>query len=140
MREIEQGGHEQMAVLKLEHVGVMVANLEASIRFYEEVIGLKHKGTLLHTNGVIRLGFLGFEANNETEVELIEGYNAGLPQEGKVHHLAFTVDDVEAEFERIKSLELEQLDPEITTLPNGSRYFFFNGLDGERIEFFQSTH
>lgn len=128
-----------MAVLKMEHVGVMVANLEASIRFYEEVIGLKHKGTLLHTNGVIRLGFLGFEEQNETDVELIEGYNAELPQEGKVHHLAFTVDDVELEFIRIKALELEQLDTEITTLPNGSRYFFFNGLDGERIEFFQST-
>ncbi|MBD0383138.1 VOC family protein [Paenibacillus sedimenti] len=128
-----------MAVLKMEHVGVMVANLEASIRFYEEVIGLKHKGTLIHTNGVIRLGFLGFDVNGETEVELIEGYNAGLPQEGKVHHLAFTVDDAEAEFARIKGLQVEQLDAEITTLPNGSRYFFFNGLDGERIEFFQST-
>ncbi|MFD0696077.1 VOC family protein [Paenibacillus sp. GCM10027628] len=128
-----------MAVLKMEHVGVMVANLEASIRFYEEVIGLKHKGTLIHTNGVIRLGFLGFDVNGETEVELIEGYNAGLPQEGKVHHLAFTVDDVEAEFERIKGLQVEQLDAEITALPNGSRYFFFNELDGERIEFFQST-
>lgn len=128
-----------MAVLKMEHVGVMVANLEASIRFYEDVIGLKRKGTLLHTNGVIKLGFLGFEALNETEVELIEGYNAGLPQEGKVHHLAFTVDDIETEFTRIKGLGVEQLDAEITTLPNGSRYFFFNGLDGERIEFFQST-
>ncbi|KRF20741.1 VOC family protein [Paenibacillus sp. Soil787] len=128
-----------MAVLKMEHVGVMVANLEASIRFYEDVIGLKHKSTLLHTNGVIKLGFLGFEALNETEVELIEGYNAGLPQEGKVHHLAFTVDNIEAEFTRIKGLGVEQLDAEITPLPNGSRYFFFNGLDGERIEFFQST-
>jgi lactoylglutathione lyase len=128
-----------MAVLKMEHVGVMVANLEASIRFYEEVIGLKHKGTLLHTNGVIRLAFLGFEALNETEVELIEGYNAGLPQEGKVHHLAFTVDDIDAEFTRIQGLAVQQLDEEITTLPNGSRYFFFNGKDGERIEFFQST-
>ncbi|OPH48293.1 glyoxalase [Paenibacillus ferrarius] len=128
-----------MAVLKLEHVGVMVANLEASIRFYEEVIGLKHKGTLLHTNGVIRLGFLGFEQLNETEVELIEGYNGNLPQEGKVHHLAFAVDDIEVEYTRIQGLNVEQLDTEITELPNGSRYFFFNGLDGERIEFFQST-
>jgi lactoylglutathione lyase len=128
-----------MAVLKMEHVGVMVANLEASIRFYEQVIGLKHKGTLLHTNGVIRLAFLGFEALNETEVELIEGYHAGLPQEGKVHHLAFTVDDVDAEYTRIQALAVQQLDEEITTLPNGSKYFFFNGLDGERIEFFQST-
>ncbi|KRE60569.1 VOC family protein [Paenibacillus sp. Soil750] len=128
-----------MTVMKLEHVGVMVANLEASIAFYVNVIGLKHKGTLLHTNGVIRLGFLGFETVNETEVELIEGYNANLPQEGKVHHLAFTVDDIDAEFARIQDLEVEQLDKEITTLPNGSKYFFFNGLDGERIEFFQST-
>ncbi|NQX64399.1 VOC family protein [Paenibacillus qinlingensis] len=128
-----------MTVMKLEHVGVMVANLEASIAFYVTVIGLKHKGTLLHTNGVIRLGFLGFEGANETEVELVEGYNANLPQEGKVHHLAFTVDDIDAEFSRIQALEVEQLDTEITTLPNGSKYFFFNGLDGERIEFFQST-
>ncbi|OCT10538.1 glyoxalase [Paenibacillus pectinilyticus] len=128
-----------MAVKKLEHVGVMVANLEASIAFYENVIGLKHKGTLLHTNGIIRLGFLGFGDQNETEVELIEGYNANLPQEGKVHHLAFTVDDVETEFIRIQGLNVAQLDTEITTLRNGSRYFFFNGLDGERIEFFQST-
>lgn len=128
-----------MAVLKMEHVGVMVANLEESIRFYENVIGLKLKGTLLHTNGVIRLAFLGFENQNETEVELIEGYNAGLPQEGKVHHLAFTVDNIETEYARIKQHQVGQLDEEITTLPNGSRYFFFNGLDGERIEFFEST-
>jgi lactoylglutathione lyase len=87
----------------------------------------------------IRLAFLGLKAQGETEVELIEGYNAGLPQEGKVHHLAFTVDDLEAEFARIKELELNEIDQEITTLPNGSKYFFFNGLDGERIEFFQST-
>ncbi|UJF32715.1 VOC family protein [Paenibacillus hexagrammi] len=128
-----------MAVKKMEHVGIMVANLEASIRFYEEVIGLKHKGTLLHTNGVIRLAFLGFDVHGETEVELIEGYNANLPQEGKVHHLAFTVDHIDEEYARIQGLGVEQLDEQLTTLPNGSRYFFFNGLDGERIEFFEST-
>jgi lactoylglutathione lyase len=128
-----------MAVKRIEHVGVMVTNLEASIRFYEEVIGLKLKGTLLHTNEVIRLAFLGFDVKDETEVELIEGYNLGLPQEGKVHHLAFAVDDIEAEFSRIQALDLSEIDQNITTLPNGSRYFFFNGLDMELIEFFQST-
>ncbi|MCD1261509.1 VOC family protein [Paenibacillus athensensis] len=128
-----------MAVTKMEHVGVMVADLEASIRFYEQVIGLTLKGTLLHTNGVIRLAFLGFGSAGETEVELIEGYNAGLPVEGKVHHLAFTVDDIDAEYARIVELGLKGVDESITTLPNGSQYFFFDGLDGERIEFFQST-
>jgi lactoylglutathione lyase len=128
-----------MAVKKIEHVGVMVANLEASIQFYEKVIGLTLKGTMIHTNGIIRLAFLGFDVQGETEVELVEGYNAGLPQEGKIHHLAFTVSGIEAEWMRIKELGLKEIDPEITILPNGSKYFFFNGLDTERIEFFEST-
>jgi lactoylglutathione lyase len=85
------------------------------------------------------MAFLGLDVNGETEVELIEGYDAGLPQEGKVHHLAFAVDDIEAEFSRIQALELSEIDHNITTLPNEARYFFFNGLDMERIEFFQST-
>lgn len=128
-----------MAVLKIEHVGIMVQNLESSISFYEEVIGLKCKGTLLHTNGVIRLAFLSFPGSNETELELIEGYNGQLPAEGKVHHVAFAVDDIEAEFAHMNQLNLSHIDGEITTLPNGSRYFFFAGPDGEQLEFFQTT-
>jgi lactoylglutathione lyase len=128
-----------MAIKRIEHVGVMVTNLEESIEYYEKVVGLKHKDTLLHTNQVIRLGFLGFDQAGETELELIEGYKGQLPREGRVHHVAFNVDDIEEEFTRIQTLEVKELDEEITTLPNGSRYFFFSGLDGERIEFFQST-
>lgn len=128
-----------MARMKVEHVGIMVKNLEASVRFYEEVVGLVKKDELLHTNGVIRLAFLGFNREGETEIELIEGYNDKLPEEGKVHHVALAVDDIEAEFARIKTLDVRLIDQEITTLPNGSRYFFFYGPDGEWIEFFQST-
>ncbi|MBE4910028.1 VOC family protein [Bacillus luteolus] len=126
-----------MATLKLEHVGVMVRNLENSIEFYQDIIGMKLKDTLVHTNGVIRLAFLGFDKEGETELELIEGYNDNLPIEGKVHHIAITVDDIEEEMNRIKSLDVKLIDTEITTLPNGSKYFFFHGPDGEWIEFFQ---
>jgi lactoylglutathione lyase len=128
-----------MAVRKMEHVGVMVKDLDISIRFYEDVVGLVLKGKLLHTNGIIMLAFMGFQANGETELELVHGYNDSLPVEGKVHHIAFTVDDIEEELARIRSLPVNVLDSEITTLPNGSRYFFFEGPDGERIEFFQTA-
>ncbi|WP_010273545.1 VOC family protein [Paenibacillus senegalensis] len=128
-----------MALKKIEHVGIMVADLQKSIDFYVKVIGLKLKDTLGHTNGVIKLAFLGFDEAGETEVELIEGYNSSLPVEGKVHHLAFTVTDIEAELERIKGLDVKMIDEELVTLPNGSRYFFFHGPDGEWIEFFEST-
>ncbi len=129
----------ELAVRKIEHVGIMVRSLEVSIPFYEQVVGLKHTETLIHSNGVIRLAFLSFRSSSETEVELIEGFAGELAKAGRVHHVAFTVDDIEAEFERIRSADVAGLDQEITTLPNGSRYFFFDGPDGEALEFFQTT-
>jgi lactoylglutathione lyase len=126
-----------VAVRKIEHLGIMVKHLETSIRFYEEVIGLKKVSTLTHTEEKLELAFLSFPDTPETEIELIEGYDDSLPEEGKVHHIAFTVEDIEAEFERIKSLGLPLIDEEITTLSNGSRYFFFYGPDHEWLEFFQ---
>jgi lactoylglutathione lyase len=128
-----------VARTKIEHVGVMVGDIETSIKFYRVIVGMKLKNTLLHTNGVIKLAFLGFRKDGETELELIQGYNDKLPHEGKVHHFAITVDDIEEEFKRIKNLGVKLIDNEFTTLPNGSKYFFFHGPDGEWIEFFQKT-
>ena len=129
-----------MAVRKIEHTGIMVRQLEPSIRFYEDVIGMKLKDTLVHTNGVIRLAFLAFPGADESELELVEGYSDRLPEEGRVHHLAFLVDDAEAELKRVKALgHVELIDQELVTLPNGSRYFFLKGPDGEWLEFFQTT-
>lgn len=128
-----------MARTKIEHVGVMVKDLEKSIPFYRDIVGMELKGTLTHTNGVIQLAFLGFNKEGETELELIQGYNDNLPDEGKVHHFAITVDDIEEEFERIKSLDVKLIDEEITTLQNGWKYFFFQGPDGEWVEFFQNS-
>jgi lactoylglutathione lyase len=129
----------ELVVRKIEHVGIMVRSLEVSIPFYEQVVGLKHNETLILSNGVIRLAFLSFQSSSENEVELIEGYTGELAKAGRVHHVAFTVDDIEAEFERIRAANVAGLDQEITTLPNGSRYFFFDGPDGEALEFFQTT-
>ncbi|WP_411349424.1 VOC family protein [Paenibacillus sp. WLX2291] len=128
-----------MAVRKIEHVGIMVSSIQQSIDFYEQVVGLKHLETTGHINEQIQLAFLAFPGHTDTELELIQGYADKLPAEGQVHHVAFAVDDVDVEFERIQGLQVSELDAEITTLPNGSRYFFFSGPDGERLEFFQSA-
>lgn len=125
-----------MAVRKLEHVGVMVKDMARSIEFYRTVLGMELLGTLDHQNG-IKLAFLGFPGAGETQLELVEGYNDSLPAEGKVHHLAFTVDDIDAEIARIAGLGVTFIDPDITTLPNGAKYRFFYGPDGEWLELFQ---
>jgi lactoylglutathione lyase len=122
---------------RIDHVGVIVKDLEATLKFYTEIVGLELKGRLTHTNGIFELAFLGFHGKDETEIELIQGYNDQLPAEGKVHHFAVNVPDIEAEWNRLKQLEVTFIDQEITTLPNGYRYFFIYGPEQEWIEFFQ---
>lgn len=126
-----------MTKKRIDHVGVMVKNIEASIAFYTEMLGFELKGRIPHSNGIIELAFLGFGHEGETDLELIQGYNDSLPLEGKVHHFALSVDDVQAEFERLKKLDVTFIDDGITTLPNGYQYFFVSGPDGEWIELFQ---
>lgn len=124
-----------MAVIGFEHVGIQVADIKQSIRFYEEVVGLKLIDQFLHTDGDKKLAFLG--VNGEIIVEFIEGYNPNLPIEGKVHHVAFRVDDIELEQRRLEAEGVEWITNDITVLPNGARYIFFRGPDREWIEFFE---
>lgn len=127
-----------MAVSKLEHIGIKVAQLEQSLAFYQEVIGLTLQDTIGEPGDSLRLAFLSFPGQTSVEIELIERVWTGLPDEGKVSHVAFTVTGIEAEHSRIAALQLPGL-TEISTLANGSRYFFFDGPDGEKLEFFEST-
>ena len=125
-----------MAVLGFEHVGIQIADIDRSITFYQEVVGLELLDQFIHTDGKMKLAFLGVE--NQIIVELIEGYNPNLPDEGKVHHIAFKVDNIEAEKKRLQDANVEWIFEDITVLPNGAKYIFFRGPDKEWIEFFES--
>ncbi|WP_342424093.1 VOC family protein [Paenibacillus sp. FSL E2-0178] len=128
-----------MAVTKMEHVGIKVDILERSLQFYQEVIGLTLQGILGQPGDEVRLAFLSFPGQASVEIELIERAFEGLPQEGRVSHTAFTVDDIEAEHRRLAGLGIPALTG-ISELANGSRYFFFEGPDSEKLEFFQPAH
>ncbi|WP_273835414.1 VOC family protein [Guptibacillus sedimenti] len=124
-----------MAIQKLEHIGVQVRNIEASKGFYQGMIGLELLDEFDHPDGDKKLAFLGF--NGEILVELIEGYDSDLPTEGKVHHIAFTVKNIEQERTRLHDLGVTFIDEGINTLPNGAKYLFFAGPDGEWLEFYE---
>lgn len=130
-------GGVHMAISKLEHVGIQVKNLDTTIDFYTKVLGLELLEKQGHPDPNLRIAFLGFKKTNETLIELIEGYNPDLPAEGKVHHIAFTVDHIEEEIKRVKEHQVTFVDEEVTTLPNGAKYVFFYGPDGEWIELFE---
>jgi lactoylglutathione lyase len=124
-----------LAIKGFEHVGVQVKDIEKSIEFYQSVVGLQLIDRFLHTDNKMKLAFLGI--GGSIIVELIEGYNSDLPEEGKVHHVAFKVSGIEGEKERLRQLEADFIYEDITALPNGAKYLFFKGPDGEWIEYFE---
>ncbi|OCA87774.1 hypothetical protein A8F94_07965 [Bacillus sp. FJAT-27225] len=124
-----------MAIRKIEHVGIMVRDMESSIHFYEDVLGFDVLET--GTAGDVKLAFLGDRESGQVYVELIAGNPTDFPNEGRVHHLAFTVDNLEEEIERLSSLGVSFGDGTVNSLGNGSKYIFFNGPDGESLELFQ---
>ncbi|MDR4949096.1 VOC family protein [Neobacillus cucumis] len=126
-----------MAVKKMDHVGIFVNDLQASLSFYQEIVGMELKDQFTIADGALTLAFLGFNGSDETELELIHGGDPNLPSEGKVNHVAFLVDDIEEEFGRLKQLEVDFISEVVVTLPNGYRNFFVQGPDREKVEFFQ---
>lgn len=121
---------------KLEHIGIMVKDMDVSIRFYSEVLGLHLVGREKLDDGV-ELGFLSYPDSENIQVELISRGHDDIPAKGKVDHLAFTVSDIEEEVERLRRLGVRLIDETPKTILDGIKIAFFYGPDGERLELFQ---
>ena len=93
---------------KIEHIGIAVKDLAASNALYKTLLGVAHyKIEDVASEGVktsfFRLG--------ESKIELLQATTPDSPiakfieKRGEgVHHIAFDVDDIEAEIERLKSV------------------------------------
>jgi lactoylglutathione lyase len=123
-------------IRKLEHIGVMVKDMDTSIRFYTEVLGLRLVKRVALKDGA-ELSFLSFADSDNIEIELIGRGHDGLPDNGIVHHIAFTVSDIQSEIDRLKGLGVKLVDETPRTILDGDQIAFFFGPDGERLEFFQ---
>ena len=120
---------------KLLHTRYRLNELEKSVRFYKEVLGLaeirRHKSP--------RGSELVFMKAPESE-ELIE--LCYFPASGPVHvqpdltHLAFEVDSLEAFGKHLASLGLKYSDGP-TVKPDGSGFAFIDAPEGYEIEIMQ---
>jgi methylmalonyl-CoA/ethylmalonyl-CoA epimerase len=82
----------------IEHIGIAVSNLEESIRYYEEVLGLECYNVEEVADQKVRTAFFKV---GQTKIELLESTDPEGPvgkfieKKGQgVHHIAFAVDDV----------------------------------------------
>lgn len=92
---------------KIEHIGIAVKDLEVANELYAKLFGKRHyKIETVESEGV-RTSFFDVGDN---KIELLEATNSDSPiakfiknrGEG-IHHIAFAVDDILSEIERLKT-------------------------------------
>ncbi|HEY3864357.1 MAG TPA: VOC family protein [Verrucomicrobiae bacterium] len=121
-----------MHVTRLNHTRYRVSDLERSVKFYKEVLGLKE----LRRHKSPRGSELVFLKAPQSE-ELIE--ICSFPASGPVHvqadltHLGFEVDSLEEFGRHLESLGLKYSDGP-TTRPGGGGFAFIDAPEGYEIE------
>lgn len=129
------------AVTGLAHIGVFAADIDASIRFYTDMLGFEcyHRTEFARDGGTIRLAFLRC-GSCEVELVAVPGYEKRTA--GPVDHIALCVDDIDAMATRLKSkgivFDTAVPDERPEIFDNGIKCIFFAGPDGERIELNQT--
>ncbi|MGB0769725.1 MAG: methylmalonyl-CoA epimerase [Flavobacteriaceae bacterium] len=99
---------------KIEHIGIAVKDLDVSNTLFEKLLGVSHyKIEDVATEGVKT----SFFKVGESKIELLQATSPNSPiakfieKRGEgVHHLAFDVEDLEAEIERLKNEGFELID------------------------------
>ena len=85
---------------KINHIGIAVKNLEASLPFYRDTLGMTFEGDEVVAEQKVKVAFL---AVGESRIELLEPTAADSPvakfleKNGEgVHHIAYEVADLTA--------------------------------------------
>jgi methylmalonyl-CoA/ethylmalonyl-CoA epimerase len=115
---------------KLDHIGIAVADLEKSISFYRDQVGLELKGIEAVTEQKVRVAFFPV---GESKIELLESTDPDGPvgkfveKKGEgVHHLSFRVADIEAKLEQLKEQGVALIDQKPRIGAGGAKIAFLH--------------
>ena len=91
--------------MRILHTMLRVGNLQQSIQFYTEVLGMKLLRQKDYPDGKFTLAFVGYgEENRDTVIELTHNWDTAQYDLGEgFGHIAIEVDDVYAAAEAIRA-------------------------------------
>lgn len=94
-------------MLKVEHIGIAVKNLEVSIPLFEQLLNTNCYKTETIESEAVKTAFF---KQGETKIELLESLNQDaviarfIEKKGEgMHHIAFEVEDIQAEMMRLQN-------------------------------------
>jgi methylmalonyl-CoA/ethylmalonyl-CoA epimerase len=106
----------QKMIKKIEHIGIAVKDLSHSNELFKKLFGNEHyKVEAVESEGVSTSFFM----LGETKIELLQATTPDsaiakfIDKKGEgIHHIAYAVDDIKSEMERLKSEGFEILNQE----------------------------
>ena len=117
-------------VNKIDHIGIAVKNLDETLKFYEEVLGIKCIGTEVVEEQKVKTAFLPI---GDTEVELLEATDEDSPiakfieKRGEgIQHIAYRVDDIEKDLEEVKKRGIRLIDEKPRKGAGGAKIAFLH--------------
>ena len=124
-----------MKLTHIEHIGIAVKNLEDSIKFYENVLGLKCYAIEEVKDQKVKTAFLMIGG---TKLELLESTDPESPigkfieKRGEgIHHIAYALENLPSALKELEKNKIRLIDQ-----------YPRNGAEGFKIAFLhpQSTH
>lgn len=115
---------------RLDHIGIAVENLEQSVAFYRDVLGLELLGTETVEEQKVKVAFFPV---GDTEIELLESTDPEGPiakfiaAKGQgVQHLAFRVKDIEKTLADLKARGIRLIDEKPRYGAGGAKIAFLH--------------
>ena len=113
---------------RIDHIGVAVQSIDDALRLYEQAYAM----TLVHREVVEEQGVEAVLLDvGENHVELLQPLGPDTPvgrylerRGAGIHHVAYQVQDIDAELERLRSAGIELIDQSPRTGIRGSRVAF----------------
>lgn len=103
-----------MKATHIEHLGIAVANLEESIKYYEEVLGFKCYSIEEVKDQKVKTAFFKV---GQTKIELLESTAPDGPigkfieKRGEgIHHIAFAVDSLQESLDELNAKGVKLID------------------------------
>ena len=120
--------------MKYLHTMVRVTDLEASMRFYQEALGLELVARRDYAQGRFTLVYLAAPGDAAAQVELTHNWDREVYAGGRnFGHLAYAVDDIYAACQRLQDHGVTILRP-----PRDGRMAFVRSPDDISIELLQA--
>ncbi len=128
-------------VLGLAHIGIYVADVERSKKFYKDILGLEciEQCTFDADGNTFTCAFV---KKGSVCLELVQRRIGEILGDGMTDHVSYAVDDIDAIRKELeaKGVEFEteeQVYCKEMFAPRGTKWVFFRGPDNEHIELAQ---